>query len=325
MSKKLVSTYIFKEKGFKKDRFKINCSCDSCKKDFQIALRSLSLPIILCAKCKSKQTCLEKYGVEYSFQSENNKSKSKETCLNNYGVENASKSEIIKKKISEKHKGKHLSEDTKQKIRQKTKGFYRGNPIQQKPQHIYETLNERKERLKKARQAFKDKYKKENPFQLNIVKQKIKKTCLERYGNENYNNSEKALKTRLEKYGNHAYSNCVPCRYFYNFETFDSSWELAYYIFLKDHNIEFEYHPSPIKYQDNDKSRRYFPDFIVNNKIIEIKGSQLMNKNGKLKDHGKQKLLEEIHATIISDAEILTYLNYVSDTYGKEYLKSFKI
>lgn len=325
MSKELVSTYIFKEKGFKRNRFKVNCTCDICKKEFQVALRSLSLPKILCAKCKSKQTCLEKYRVEYSFQSENHKSKSKRTCLDRYGVNNASKSEIVKKKISEKQKGKHLSENTKTKIRQKLKGFYRGKPVQQKPPYIYETPDERNERLKKARQIFKDKYKKENPFQLNIVRQKIKKTCLERYGNENYNNTEKALKTRLEKYGEHAYSNCVPCRYSYNFEIFDSSWELAYYIFLKDHNIEFRYHPSPIEYQDNGKSRRYFPDFIVNNKIIEIKGSQLMDENGKLKDHGKQRLLEEINATIISDNDILVYLNYVSNVYGKEYLKSFKI
>ena len=32
MSKELVSTYIFKEKGFKRNRFKINCTCDICER-----------------------------------------------------------------------------------------------------------------------------------------------------------------------------------------------------------------------------------------------------------------------------------------------------
>ena len=36
-------------------------------------------------KERSKQTCMEKYGVEYSFQSENNKEKSKQTCMEKYG------------------------------------------------------------------------------------------------------------------------------------------------------------------------------------------------------------------------------------------------
>lgn len=36
-------------------------------------------------KEKSKRTCLEKYGCEYSFQSENNKSKSRKTCMEKYG------------------------------------------------------------------------------------------------------------------------------------------------------------------------------------------------------------------------------------------------
>lgn len=38
-------------------------------------------------KDKTKQTCLEKYGVEFSFQSENNKEKSKQTLLEKYGDE----------------------------------------------------------------------------------------------------------------------------------------------------------------------------------------------------------------------------------------------
>ena len=38
-------------------------------------------------KNKCKQTCIEKYGTEYSSQSKNNKEKTKQTCLLRYGVE----------------------------------------------------------------------------------------------------------------------------------------------------------------------------------------------------------------------------------------------
>ena len=41
-----------------------------------------------CAARQSQQTCLEKYGVAFSFQSENNKQKSKNTLLTKFGVEN---------------------------------------------------------------------------------------------------------------------------------------------------------------------------------------------------------------------------------------------
>jgi hypothetical protein len=40
-------------------------------------------------KIKSKNTCLQKYGVEHAFQSDVVKNKIKETCIQRYGCENA--------------------------------------------------------------------------------------------------------------------------------------------------------------------------------------------------------------------------------------------
>jgi hypothetical protein len=50
-------------------------------------------------KVKSKQTCIERYGVEFSTQSEEMKTKSKSTCLERYGVENGGGSQKALKKI----------------------------------------------------------------------------------------------------------------------------------------------------------------------------------------------------------------------------------
>lgn len=46
-----------------------------------------------------------------------------------------------------------------------------------------------------------------NPYQLERVKEKMKKTKLERYGNEKYVNREKAKQTCLKKYGSENYVN----------------------------------------------------------------------------------------------------------------------
>jgi hypothetical protein len=52
-------------------------------------------------KDKIKDSLLEKYGVEYISQNENIKEKKKKTCLKNYGVDNPNKSEIIKKQTKQ--------------------------------------------------------------------------------------------------------------------------------------------------------------------------------------------------------------------------------
>jgi len=56
-------------------------------------------------------------------------------------------------------------------------------------------------RIVASKQAVKDKFGVENVFQLEGVKEKLKQTKLEKYGNENYNNPEKMLETKGEKYG----------------------------------------------------------------------------------------------------------------------------
>lgn len=60
---------------------------------------------------------------------------------------------------------------------------------------------------------------------------------------------------------------------------FDSSWEIAYYIWLKDNMIIFEYQPNiSFKYIVNGQIHYYRPDFKVNDEIHEIKGEQFFNE-----------------------------------------------
>lgn len=51
----------------------------------------------------------------------------------------------------------------------------------------------------------------------------------------------------------------------YNGIIFDSAPELAFYIWLRDHNIQFEYQPKDhlIKYEVDGVIHTYYPDFFL--------------------------------------------------------------
>jgi len=160
-------------------------------------------------------------------------------------------------------------------------------------------------------------------YKRNVVSNMIEKgkqTCLQKYGAPNWLMTEEGVKRRK-------------ARYFYNDIKFDSSWELAVYIYAIDHNEDIIREPVVLEYYIEDKIHYYIPDFLYNNKLIEIKGNHLI-KNGKLqnvykkssyKDEAKQKCLEENNVIIWQDQDIKFALEYVKNKYGYKYLRQFKI
>ena len=57
---------------------------------------------------------------------------------------------------------------------------------------------------------------------------------------------------------------CAKSMFFEN-ESFDSSWELAFWIYHLDNSIKIEHEPVFFEYIDsNQKLHRYYPDFRVN-------------------------------------------------------------
>lgn len=205
----------------------------------------------------------------------------------------------------------------------------------------------------------------DNCFQLESVKLKAANTKKIKYGDEKFVNVEKAKKTNLEKYGveyifknpvfiqksketflkkygvshflqNSTNRKIVRSKYFYNNIYFDSAPELAFFIYLSDNNIEFEYHPN-IRFEYFDKngiSHIYFPDFKVGNDIYEIKGDYFFREDGKLccpfdnkyddNFESKHQCMIENNVIILRNSDYKKYLDYVSNKYGKKYLKQFK-
>ena len=64
-------------------------------------------------------------------------------------------------------------------------------------------------------------------------------------------------------------------KYFYVCFHFDSFPEIAYYVWLKDNNISFEYQPDvSFEYLCNEIVHKYIPDFMVEGQYVELKGLQ---------------------------------------------------
>jgi len=173
-------------------------------------------------KEKTKQTCLEKYGVENPAQSKEIQNKIKKTNFEKYGVECYLETGDFKKKCVQTNLEKYnveyslQSPEIKKKIKKTNlKKYGTEYPAQSKEiqNKIKQTNLEKygvicslenkniKEKIKKTNL---EKYGVEYPAQSETIYNKIKKTNLEKYGVEcsleNENIKEKIKKTNLEKY-----------------------------------------------------------------------------------------------------------------------------
>lgn len=98
----------------------------------------------------------------------------------------------------------------------------------------------------------------------------------------------------------------------------DSSWELAYVIYNLEHNIKFTRNNEGFEYQYEDKTYRYYPDFILEDGIyVEIKG--VLDKKNQAKIASFKKPLK-----VLYKKEMQEYLKYVIDKYGKNFIELYE-
>lgn len=96
----------------------------------------------------------------------------------------------------------------------------------------------------------------------------------------------------------------------------DSSWELAYVIYNLDHNIKFERNEELFPYEFNGKQHNYKPDFIEEGFYVELKG--YFTEQVKAKEKAFPYKLK-----YIDKESIKPYLEYVEQTYGKDFIKLY--
>ena len=90
----------------------------------------------------------------------------------------------------------------------------------------------------------------------------------------------------------------------------DSTWELAFVIYCLDHNLNISRCKEPRKYVYNNETHLYYPDFVTDDGIIEIKGYST--------DIWKAKAMQNPDIKVLYKEDIQKYLNYVYDHYTKD-------
>lgn len=275
---------------------------------------------------KREETCLDRFGVRYTWQSEEIKEKNRQLHQQNYGVDVPAKSPII---ISR-------SESRCMELY----GVKNGGGSKEALEKIQKT-NLRKRGVKYVWQDPK-------------VRAKSKAKMISKYGVKCYSKTTKFRqqyrKKSLEKYGVENPSQCPKIRrkqqqrYLYDDIGFDSAPEVALYIWLRDHQIQFEYQPNiSFEYEFNGRKFRYFPDFKIGDQLIEIKGDHFFSEDGKMicpyrkKSWSDEEYQEEClkyetkHQCMLTNGiQIWTsknydfYLQYVKVTYGSNFFQSLK-
>lgn len=257
---------------------------------------------------KIEENNLAKFGYKNISQVPSFKEKIKNTCLLKYGVDNNAKS------IQSKEKAK--------KTNQEKYGVNWTGQVKEAQQKKKETC------LKKYGTEFASQnieVRNKISYSNNLVDkqakyEKYKQTMLLNYGVENY--------FQAKEFKNKAWK-----RYNYNNISFDSSWELALYIYARDHNEEIIREPITFSFMVKDKLHYYTPDFLYKGQLIEIKGDHLL-KNNKIIDpynhctteylSAKNRCLQDNNIKIISKNEIDQILKYINIKYGVNFLKQFK-
>lgn len=296
-------------------------------------------------KEKIRQTNLKKYGVPYSSQAEIVKEKAKQTNLKKYGAPSNMQTVEFKEK-------------SRQTMYEKYGDLYVRTPaFRKKVKEAWasKTEEEKSSLRDKIEKTNLEKYGTKTPLLNSDCIEKTKQTCLEKYGSETYFGSEvsKEVLSKIveENHNSNNYEKTLELArksksyYRYGGENFDSSWELAFYIYHKDHNLSIIRTPISLEYEYGGHLHFYRPDFEINGELIEIKGNQFFDKEGNFVPHPRAandckteedlKLLYEKskslyncmlenHVKILREEDIKFYLDYIKNKYGLSYLKNFK-
>lgn len=306
------------------NRVKIEFKCECCGKTTTKLLMFIK-PTLYCRNCqlkisakgkdgisaneKRKKTCLERYGVENTFQSPEKKEKIKQTCMERYGYENAAQVPTIKEKAKRNNLEKY---------------------------GVTCTLNT-EENIKKKKATWIEHYGVDNPNKSSLIREKTKQTNIEKYGADYYLQTEeckhRSMATKLEKYGDAFYSSLV--LYHYDNIFFRSKPEVCFYIYNRDCGKKVVYEPMPyIKYMCENKEYYYKPDFLIENTLYEIKGDYFFDENGNLINpynrdsdnvaRAKQKCMKEHNVIVLKSEKYNFYIDYVNSKYGTDYIEKFR-
>lgn len=204
----------------------------------------------------------------------------------------------------------------------------------------------------------------ENPSQSASIQNKKKSTCLRKFGTENVSKSDyfkkmipdivKKKRANYRKlYGDEQfakrweerrkavalakYGTVLPhsSRYSYEDQYFDSSWELAVWLWAKAKNKKIVREPVQLLYSYDGTEHTYFPDFKIEDMLIEIKGDYFFDATGKMicpwnsEQNGlfeaKQTCAKENNVVFWTFKDVEPILDFVKNFYGLKNFDCYKI
>lgn len=98
----------------------------------------------------------------------------------------------------------------------------------------------------------------------------------------------------------------------------NSSWELAYIIWALDHNLNIIRNKQSYSYIWKNKTKKYYPDFLIDDFIIEIKGYNTLQFQEKIKQFKTDKFV------VYYKDDMKTIIAYVIEKYGKNYINLYE-
>ena len=287
---------------------------------------------------KMKQNNLKKYGVEWAASSDvvkNNVEKSiiekygsrenfnkilkqsqERAIIEKYGVTNVSYIQEVVDKRRDTFESHKKDPDFLKSIRRKANITIELN---KKNNSNYES-----DILEKRKQTLLERYGVDHNFKIPEVIEHRKQYFLDKFGFENPAKNEQVIgkekhtiQSRTESEW-HRINKLRSKKYKYDNILFDSWPEVCMYIYLRDNAIEFIYKPEVyFEYLYDGTIHKYFPDFLVEDTLIELKGDHFFEDKDPSKrmicpfNRDNDDLYEAKHLCMKQhNVEILTGKNY---------------
>lgn len=89
---------------------------------------------------------------------------------------------------------------------------------------------------------------------------------------------------------------------------FNSTWELAFYLYHRDHGSDIQRNTKHLLYEYNGQQFKFYPDFLLDGSLVEVKGPQDPKAAAKETTGVKFFREEELETSIFP---------YVREKYGK--------
>ena len=214
---------------------------------------------------KCVQATMSKFGVKSTLQLDSVKEKTKATLNRKYGVDNPMKCKEIQEKA--KNTNNILYGGNSPACSQEVQYKYKNTMV---ARHGVEHPLQSDVIKQKAINTCNSKYGVDNPFQSDEIMAKARETCQQKWGVCWFQQSKEYYNNRKWRYTNPKYPGL----------TFGNTWEFKVYDFLVEHNIQFEYQPAiAIPYYCEGTRHYYHPDFLVGDRIVEVKGDNFFRIN----------------------------------------------